>query len=461
VTPRITAAGAAAPGLRLAAADVAAAWGGRGGRGTVAVCAPDEDCLTLSWLAATRALSAAGLDPGVVDGLWWGTSRPPFAEGPSHAVLAAALRLRPDAGGLLCSGSPHAGIDALVCARDAVAAGSARTALVVAADALVPGPGTTFEQRAGAAAVAVVVSADGAGARFADHVTRNLPVVDRYRGDGETATRDLYDPRLFREEVFLPLLTAVGRAAGEADAWSIPDPDGRLAATVARRLGAAEPVSAAAYAAVGDAGAAAPLLGALTALGRAGTRVNVCAYGGGRATAVGLFVDAPVPGASLDALDPGRPASYAEVLRARGQLVPSGEGVPMGVPPGGAGLVRGAGEILGLTGARCVDCGTISVPPSVHPVCTGCGGPKLEEVPLATEGTVHTFVVNHTMPAPFVAPLPLVVVDLDDGARVQLQGLPEDAEALAVGDRVRLELRRYAVERGVPVYGFKARRVLP
>lgn len=461
MTARIIAAGCAAPSLRLAATDVAAAWGESGGRGTVAVCAFDEDALTLSWLAATRAMAGAGLDPAAVDGLWWGTTRPPFAEGPSHAVLAAALRLRPDAGGLLCAGSPHAGLDALVAARDAVTAGSARTALVVAADALVPGPGTSFERRAGAAAVALILAADGRGAHLGGHVTRRRPVLDRYRGDGETATRDLYDPRLFREEVFVPLMTAAGQAAGGADAWSLPDPDGRLAAVVARRLGVNDLVSAAAYAAVGDAGAAAPLLGALPALGRAGTRVNVCSYGGGRASVVGIDVEAPVPGASLDTLGAGRPASYPEVLRARGQLVASGEPVPMGVPPTGAGLVRGAGEILGLTGARCVDCGTISVPPSVHPVCRGCGGPKLEEVPLATEGTVHTFVVNYTMPAPFVAPLPLIVADLDDGARIQLQGLPEDADALAIGDRVRLELRRYAVERGAPVYGFKARRIAP
>jgi hydroxymethylglutaryl-CoA synthase len=130
----------------------------------------------------------------------------------------------------------------------------------------------------------------------------------------------------------------------------------------------------------------------------------------------------------------------------------------MGVPPGGAGFVRGNVELLGLHGARCVDCGTINTPPSVHPACIGCGGTKLEAQALARSGTVQTFVVNHTMPAPFVAPLPLAVVDLDDGARIQLQGLPEDAETLRIGDRVELELRRYAVERGVPVYGFKVRR---
>ena len=131
----------------------------------------------------------------------------------------------------------------------------------------------------------------------------------------------------------------------------------------------------------------------------------------------------------------------------------------MGVPPGSAAFVRGGVEMLALQGGRCVECGTLNVPPSVHPACIGCGGEKFEVRDLERTGVVHTFSVNHSMPAPFVAPLPLLIVDLDDGARVQFQGLPEDAPNLAVDDRVELVLRRYAVERGVPVYGYKARRV--
>jgi hydroxymethylglutaryl-CoA synthase len=84
-----------------------------------------------------------------------------------------------------------------------------------------------------------------------------------------------------------------------------------------------------------------------------------------------------------------------------------------------------------------------------------CGGDKLEEVPLSRRGTVHTFFVNYTMPAPFVAPLPIAVVDLEDGARVMLQVVGA-GEGLRVGTPVELVLRRYAVERGAPVYGFKA-----
>ncbi len=456
---RIVAVGAAAPALRLPAADVATAWGRSGGRGRAALCAPDEDTLTLAWEAGSRALEAAGLDPTVVDGLWWGTTRPPFAEGPSHAFLASALGLVPESGGALLAGSTHSGIDALAAATDAVMAGSARVALVIASDALRPGIGTGAESRCGAGAAAMVIAAEGGAGTIGARITRHRPVVDRYRGDAESETRDLYDGRLFREEIFLPLTTAVAEplATLEPRAWSLPDPDGRLGSALAKKAGAGIPASAAVYAEVGDTGAAAALLGAIGSLDAAGT-IGIVAYGGGRATAVAVHAERPVPGATSVArvLSAGRDVSYTDALRARGQLVAAGETIPMGVPPESAMFVRGAEEMLGLLGGRCVDCGTISTPPSIHPHCVACGGPKLEPVALARHGTVHTYVINYTMPAPFVAPLPLAVLDMDDGARLMLQVIGDGAD-VSIGREVRLVLRRYAYERGVPVYGFKAK----
>ncbi len=425
----------------------------------MAVCAPDEDVLTLSAAAAERALAAAGVAAGEVDGLWWGTARPPFAEGPSHAVLAAALGLSDHSGGALGAGSAHAGIDAFLGAADAVAAGVARTALVVAADAIVPGPGTPFETRSGAGAAADVLRAGEHGALVGTRVTRTQPLLDRYRGADEAVTRDVYDARLFRDEIFLPLLRTVIEHldALEAYAWSIPDPDGRLGAVLAKPLAVGAPASDVVYGAVGDTGAAAALLGALPSLDVAGT-VAVVGFGGGRATGVLVSADAPVPGAEavLDDLSGGAEIGYDTALRARNLLVPAGEQVAMAVPPESAMFVRGAHEMLELLGARCVDCGTVNTPPSIHPACIGCGGSKFEVVPLARSGTVYTFVVNQTMPAPFVAPLPLAVIDLDDGARVMLQVIGDGGD-LAIGTGVELVLRRYAYERGVPVYGWKAR----
>jgi hypothetical protein len=53
----------------------------------------------------------------------------------------------------------------------------------------------------------------------------------------------------------------------------------------------------------------------------------------------------------------------------------------------------------------------------------------------------------------------MVVVDLDDGARIMVQGSSADAKDLAIDDVVTLSLRLYATERGIPVYGYKAFRV--
>jgi uncharacterized OB-fold protein len=264
---------------------------------------------------------------------------------------------------------------------------------------------------------------------------------------------------VYREAVFLPIVGEVAGALAsfQIQSWSVPDPDGRLGAALARRVGAASNGASLAYGALGDTGAAAALLGAFAILDAPGL-VAVVGTGGGRTTGVTIDVDAPVPGAAGAAavLNGGRAATYADALRARGQLVPTGETVPMGVPPESAMFVRGADEMLALHGGRCVDCGTISTPPSIHPACVACGGRKLEEVQLSRSGTVHTYVVNQTMPAPFVAPLPLAVVDLDDGARIMLQVIGDGSD-VEIGARVELVLRRYAHERGVPVYGFKAR----
>ncbi|MDA8380613.1 MAG: OB-fold domain-containing protein [Actinomycetota bacterium] len=470
--------GAAVGASAIAAGDIAAAWGTGGGsqRATLAVCAPDEDALTLAWRAGVAALKAAGIDAASVDALYWGTARPPMPEGPSHAFLAAALGLAPTSGGLLATGSALAGMDALCAGWDAVSSGHARIAVVVASDALVPGAGTAGERETGAGAAAVVLVAYGAyGAIAGDapallyaRVTATRPVLDRHRGDGMAATADAYDARLYREKVLVPAVSSVheilAKSVDGATAWSLPDPDGSLAKVVARSVGVAAVCSEGVHAAIGDTGAAAPLLGAFRGLARPGT-VAVVGYGAGRATGVAIEVTGEVPGAREaavvahgESIRDGDRIGYVELARSRGQIVPLAEPVAMGVPPGSAAFVRGAGEIFGFAGRRCDVCGTVAVPPSIHPVCPGCGSTGGNLVALARSGTVQTFVVNETMPPPFEAPLPLVVCDLDDGARVMLQGLSTDATVLAVGDRVDLELRRYALERGVPVYGFKARR---
>ncbi len=464
--------GASIPRGRLAVVDIASAWGLPGGRGSVAVCGPDEDTLTLACSAVERALDAADVAIDTVGGLWWGTARPPMPEGPSYAFLATAVGLDETADGMLASGSIHAGVDALWAAWDSVACGAVKTALVVASDALIPGLGTGAERSTGAGAVALVLCGlDGSYSPAGKLVSRSSftrPFLDRYRGDNQPGTGDPYDARLYREKELVPLVSgAVDQIRDEIPAnarWSIPDPDGRLGKVLARATGAKEVCSEGVFAKVGEAGSAAALLGALRGFQDAGT-VCVVAAGGGRSSVVVVELSGPLPGASdaISEFDGGargvRPLGYPSVLRSRQQLVAMSDPVPMGAPPGSAAFVRGNVEMLRLRGRRCGRCSAIAVPPSIHPVCPSCGALGGEEIALARSGTVQTFVINHTMPPPFEAPLPLAVVDLGDGARVMLQGMPEDASELSIGDEVGLELRRYALERGAPVYGFKVYRL--
>lgn len=465
--------GVGLPALRLARSEIAAAWGGGRSKATLAVCDADEDTLTLAWRACVDALRSARVDAEDVSGLWWGTTRPPLAEGPSHALLAASLGIDPAAEGALLAGSTHAGMEALLAAWDAVVSGHATHALVVASDALVPGLGTAVEASTGAAAVAMLLGVTGAPgsspAKLVARASRSMPVVDRYRADRGDATGDAYDPRLFREEIYLPLLADAASAtsggngsSAPASAWAVSDPDGKLAGALVKRLGGSL-AGAELQSSVGDSGAAAAFLAMVEAASHhdgSTQNIGVISYGGGRATSVLVEVASEIPGAaSLGAqLESGSAVTYAKTLQARGQLEAMVEPIQMGLPPAGAAFARGNLEMLLLEGARCAACGTISTPPSVHPACIGCGGSDLETVKLSRRGTVVTFVVNQTMPPPFQAPLPLVIIDLEDGARLMVQGTPADAAELAVGDTVTLSLRRYALERGIPVYGYKASR---
>ena len=193
-------------------------------------------------------------------------------------------------------------MEALNAGADAIAAGSARVALVVVSDALRPGLGTGFEARCGAGAAAVVLAAEGGTASLGARVdAARRPLVDRYRGDGEIDNRDLYDARLFREEIFLPSIDAVVARRSRADdvgAWSLPDPDGRLGAVVAKKAGARPRRRPTSTTASATRGAAAALLGALGAIDARRRRSRSSAPAAAARPACSSTSKAPVPGAA-------------------------------------------------------------------------------------------------------------------------------------------------------------------
>jgi len=107
---------------------------------------------------------------------------------------------------------------------------------------------------------------------------------------------------------------------------------------------------------------------------------------------------------------------------------------------------------------KCNDCGHISYP--VKKICSECGSLNVEEYKLSKRGTVHTYCVQWAPPPGFEAPIVPIIVDMDGGGRYQ--GLLTEVaspEAVKIGDKVEMVLRKVMTDRGLNVYGYKFRLV--
>jgi hydroxymethylglutaryl-CoA synthase len=144
-------------------------------------------------------------------------------------------------------------------------------------------------------------------------------------------------------------------------------------------------------------------------------------------------------------------ASYERWLRARGVL-PSdvgGEPVPTYIE------WKELKQDVRLYGSRCDACGLVQYPQAL--VCIGCQTRgRMRDAKLAKTGTVFTFTIDNLAQVA-EHPLPMLVVDLDGGGRVYVQGTDFAEGEVAVGTRVRLTFRRLHEAGGNRNYFWKAR----
>jgi uncharacterized OB-fold protein len=87
----------------------------------------------------------------------------------------------------------------------------------------------------------------------------------------------------------------------------------------------------------------------------------------------------------------------------------------------------------------------------------GCHAPgKTVDHKLRREGTVFTFTIDNLAQVP-EHPMPMVVVELDGGGRIYLQGTDCADGDIAIGKRVRLTYRRLHQAGGNRNYYWKVR----
>lgn len=451
------------PKRRLTGETVAAAFGGKPGKGSRAVAAFDEDVVTMAIAAGERAIAGGGDGAGSIGAVFLATTSAPLAEKSAASLVAAGLGL----GGVAATdvgGGLAAGLAALAAACDAVASGRVPAALAVAAERLTEAPGTAAELRVGDGAAAVVVTASGGCLTVRGRHAAADPLATQWRRAGEPFRRAT-DARFAAEAGAARLVPAALGAACEAAGWTSADLGAAAAATLDARAGAGLLAAAgvgqtAARAdtlqpAVGHLGCAHPLaLLARLAEGAApGARLGLVAGGDG-VDAWCFEVTAPIDATRAAAAErEGEPlAHYGAYLRGRG-LLPAAPGVPMEPFTSASMLAREADAWWRWQGRACEGCRTVLVLPT--PACPHCGAERTRPVALGRVGTVFTATAEHYVPSP-EPPTGMVVIDLEGGGRATVQWAGGAGPLPAIGDRVRLVLRKYHEADGWPHYWWKA-----
>lgn len=453
--------GAYVPLWRLSLAEM-----GRG-RGEKAVGNFDEDSVTMGVAAAIDCLM--GMERQRVDALFFATTTPPYVEKQSATIVAAAADLPRELVTADLSDSIKAGTTAVRMACDAVKGGSARAAMVVAADMRLASPGSAFETTYGDGAAALLIGDEGVVASMEGAHSVAAEICDQWRSQGEAYPRAGEDRFIVSQgylkatrEAILGLMERLSLQPGDFARVAVYGPDARSHAELVRGLDfdpkaqVEEPL----FGKVGSAGAAHALMILVSVLEKAkpGDRILLAGYGSG-ADAISLQVTEEIeklPGRRGMAkhLESRRSVDYQSYLNWRDILPRAGSAVRPVKAPSTTALWREQDEILRFHGCRCRGCGRVQYPR--QRVCTYCHSKdQFDVAPLSDKGAeVFTYSMDYISGTKDV-PMVVTVVNFEGGGRAMLQMTDRAIEELRVGMEVELSFRKLREVSGIHNYFWK------
>ena len=463
--PGILAHGAYVPRFRLGAET--SGWPGSQER---AVANFDEDSVTMAVAAGLDCLR--GRDRQAIDALFFASSTVPYAEKQGAAIIAAALDLRRDIFAADVTDVLRAGTTALRSALDAVAAGSARQALVVVADARQGAPRSETERNSGDGAAAFLVGQADVVAEFAGFHTITENMLDNWRSAGDSFVRSWEDRFAIEEglERIVPdaLEGFLDKYQFERDdiaRVALYAPDARRHARLARRLGlrpdqTQDPL----FGRLGNTGSAFPLMLLSAALEDAGPGelLLTVSYGDGsdvlafRTTDL-LQQDGRHRGGLAAYLESGAVLkSYEEFARWREVwLTDDAARRPAPSSPSVSAMWRESNKNLRLYAGRCNVCGYVQYPP--QRVCVNCQAADDYSYERLSDraGELFTYSMDYIAGA-VDTPLVVSVVDFDGGGRMLCMMTDRELEEVRVGMPVEMSFRKLRVVNGIHNYYWKA-----
>lgn len=449
---------------------VAKAWDFPLVPGTKSVANADEDSVTMAVEASMDCLT--GLEPQSVDGVFFATTTPPYAEKMSAPTIAWALDMRRDVMTIDFTGSLRAGTTALIAAYNTIKSGAAKRILVAAADCRIPEPESMYEFQFGDGAAAVLLGSEDGAARIVDYYSVSDEFIGPWRKSGDVWVREfearhdvIYGYGKNVIDAIAGLMAKTGVKPSDVSKLVLYAPEPRSHMTVAQMLGFKfEQLQDTFFFSLGVTGAPHPLIMLASALESAkpGDKIIVAGAGDG-GDAILLEVGegirevnrVPRRGVKGHLETMKTLKNYNDYIKFRNLLGKQRFTRKTSTVT----YWRDRKEILPLKGVRCKNCGTVQYP--IVRVCYECGSKdNFDEVRLAKRGVIYTFTLDHLVGGEYyTTPVPRVVVDLEGGGRVFVEMTDCEPGEVKIGMPVELTFRIIHESEGFYHYYWKARPV--
>lgn len=435
------------PSYRLARNLIAEQWGTKSLGGVKAVANYDQDALTMAFEAAWTLVER---DETKVqhDGLYFASTTAPYWQRASSCFIAAACDLPDEIEAVDFGGSIRCGTGALRAALNAVVAGANRKVLVAVSDVRDAAPESIEEQQFGDGAAALAIGREEVIAELIAHGSRSDDFLDEWRRDKDSYVSTL-GSRYSLERGYIANTVAIGKRildlarlkASDINHVALSSPDGKSHLIAAKKLGF-DPTQLVEVpiANGGLSGAPLPITLLCKALDKAtpGEFVLTIAHGDGADAVLFRMTDEKRKADQTSAtISPLNIPTYSVYRKQRdfNRTATDEGGVISNVT-----LEQEERQNVRLHATRCSNCKTVQFPIAV--VCVQCHGRKgLQEIRMRRRGRVFTFTKDYLYNAP-VSPVGVAVIELEDGARFFCQLTDIETEAIEIGQRVQLTLRR-------------------
>ena len=435
------------PSYRLARNLIAEQWGTKSLGGVKAVANYDQDALTMAFEVAWNLVER---DETKLqhDGLYFASTTAPYWQRASSSFIAAACDLPDEIEAVDFGGSLRCGTAALRAALNAVVAGANRKVLVAVSDVRDAAPESIEEQQFGDGAAALSIGREGVIAELIEHESRSDDFLDEWRRDKDAYVSTLAS-RYSLERGYIANTVAIGKhildlarlKASNIAYVALSSPDGRSHLIAAKKLGFdPKQLVDVPIADGGLTGAALSITLLCKALDKAapGDFVLTIGHGDGADAVLFRVTDKKRKADQTSAtLSPLNISTYSVYRKQRdfNRTATEEGGVISNVT-----LEQEERQNVRLHATRCPNCHTVQFPIAV--VCVQCHNRNgLQEVKMHRRGHVFTFTKDYLYNAP-VSPVGVAVVELEDGARFYCQLTDIDTEAIEIGQRVQLTLRR-------------------